>query len=253
MEYETQSVCGKRGTVAGVSVSRERIDLSGIEPSAVKGEHVSTNEGEDRAPHQRADQVPTPDYAAIGGHVASVLATAEQAASQIRHEATQEANQLREDARREAARVREEAAAALRDVQRQRMDLDNQVLEVRGAADAYAEQRRRQGDEEASEITTQAQNQAAATIAEADRQAVRIEDAAKRRGAKLERESQQAVNRLRQLAGTARELADQLEQRLAQSEPSGAGAAEETLAEALATAAEKKTSKRASRDQTASR
>jgi hypothetical protein len=49
---------------------------------------------------------------AVGAHVASLLAAAEEAASQILHEANHEAEAIRADAQGEAARVRDQAVAA---------------------------------------------------------------------------------------------------------------------------------------------
>jgi hypothetical protein len=198
---------------------------------------------EQTATEARERPTGAPDYGAVGAHVASVIATAEQAAGQIRHDANNEANAIREEARRDAAIVRDEAVGALREAQRQRDDIDRRVQEVRDAADSYAEQRRREGDEEAAKIATDAANQAAAAVAEAERRARQIEDAARRRGAKLERESQQTEHRLGQLVSFARELADKVEQTLTDRDSTETDANGETLQEALTRSAGKTASK----------
>jgi hypothetical protein len=111
--------------------------------------------------------------------VASLLAAAEQAASQVLREANDESEAIRADARGEAARVRDQAVSALRDAQRQRADIEKLVHDVRGAADAYAEQRRREADDEAA----------------------------------------RTHDRLRELGSMAREFADEIDQSLARREP----------------------------------
>jgi DNA anti-recombination protein RmuC len=148
-----------------------------------------------------------PDFVAVGAHVASVLAAAEQTASQIRQDANLEADAIREDALDEAVRVRDQAVSALRDAQRQQADIEKLVREVRGAADAYSEQRRREGDEAAAK----------------------------------------AENRLRKLGRTARELADQVDQSLAHPESMSSETAEETVNGALTRSARKSASRTGNR------
>jgi hypothetical protein len=84
-------------------------------------------------------------YGAVGEQVASVLAAAEAAATEIQSEAAREAEEIRASAHREAAEIRHEAeairAAAEGDARALTADAERRVAEIEEAARLRSEER----------------------------------------------------------------------------------------------------------------
>jgi hypothetical protein len=152
----------------------------------------AASESEQRAGDSPA--APEPGrYDEVGGRVAGVLAAAEQAAEQIRA-----------DAEREAERVRTEA--------------DQYASDVRNAVDSYAQKQRRDAEVDARETLEAAQAEARAMREAAQAMAGQLEAEARRRRAglsddtrALEDRRSRALDDLREIAGTLRDLVDGVE------------------------------------------
>jgi hypothetical protein len=125
-------------------------------------------------------------FAELGRHVATVLATAREAAEK-------EAAAVLERARAEAARIEAETAE-------KRTAAFAAMEDVRTRADAYAEQKRREADEAAAEV-----------VARAERQARDRARAAEERQQELDANVERTEERLRKLVAGLRELAGRLD------------------------------------------
>ena len=136
------------------------------------------------APPEELDPAPRPpDFADLGGHVAEVLASAEQAAEKMRAEAAED-----------AARVREEARA-------------HAEAQVKSASD-----RRAEVEQQVQQRLADAEAQAEARIEAAEQEAREMEARAAERGEELQQETR-ALERQRDKAlWEIRELASQLEE-----------------------------------------
>lgn len=133
------------------------------------------------------------DLAGVGDHIASVLAAAETAASNLRAAAEEEATEIRlsvthesEAARASARQIVEEAEAA--------------GAEIRREADRYAEDRRRTADEQAATI-----------VSEAKRNALSIAETAQERHRVVLTNIATSEVRLRDLAKNLRSVASALD------------------------------------------
>jgi len=143
-------------------------------------------------------------FAELGQHVATVLATAREAAAKIEEDARREAAQVLERAKAEAAKTladaREKATETEAEAAEKRSAAFATAEDVRTRADAYAEQKRQEADEAVAEAN-----------ARAERQARERARAAEERRQELEANVERTEERLRTLVARLREVADRLD------------------------------------------
>jgi F0F1-type ATP synthase membrane subunit b/b' len=151
------------------------------------------------------------DFAAVGRQVATVLAAAQQAAEEIRQEATREGEHIRAEADAEAGRVRANASDVLRDAERQRSEAEKYVAETRAAADSYADEKQREAENEAEKIKARAEREGRAIIKAAERRGTEIEEVAQRRGEELDEESMKVEEWLRKVLSASQTVSEDLE------------------------------------------
>lgn len=145
------------------------------------------------------------DYAKLGEHVTSVLEAANEAAAKIREEARSGAQQIAERAQQEANAWLEKARAETQEISheasRLRIEAEEESRELKDRATAYATEKRREADRQAS-----------ALLSRAKREASEYTRAAQDRSAELAKNVELSEQRLRQLVGGLRDLADRLEE-----------------------------------------
>jgi hypothetical protein len=152
---------------------------------------------------ERAAQAP--DLAQLGEHVTSVLAAAESAAQKLRSDAEQDAQRTREQAAEAADTLRERAAtdaeAERAEARRQVSLAEEEAQATRAEADSYAERRRREANDEAMRLVRDAEQRASqlASIA-AERHRVLLVNVSA------------SETRMRNLAGSLRDVASRLEE-----------------------------------------
>jgi hypothetical protein len=134
-------------------------DRAGAPPGAIASDA-------DRAAARALDSAAMSDLAGVGDHIASVLAAAEAAASNLRAGAEEEANEVRLRVKQEG----ESARAAARQIVE---EAEASGAEIRGDADRYAEDRRRKADEQAAKILSEAKRNAA-SLAETSQERHRV-------------------------------------------------------------------------------
>ena len=143
-------------------------------------------------------------FAELGQHVATVLATAREAAAKIEDDARREAAQVLERAKAEAAKTvtdaREKATELEAEAAEKRSAAFATAEDVRTRADAYAEQKRQEADEAVAEAN-----------ARAERQARERSRAAEERQQALDSHVERTEERLRKLVTGLRELAGRLD------------------------------------------
>ena len=143
-------------------------------------------------------------FAELGQHVATVLATAREAAEKIEGDARREAAQVLERAQAEAAetlsQAREKAGEIEADTNEKRSAAIAASEDIRSRADAYAEQKRQEADEATAEA-----------LARAERQARNRARAAEERQQALDSHVERTEERLRKLVTGLRELAGRLD------------------------------------------
>jgi hypothetical protein len=157
-----------------------------------------------------AAEAPAPEagdggFAELGQHVATVLATAREAAEKIQGDARRrEAAGVLERATAEAeqtlAQAREKAGEIEAETTQKRSAAFAAAEDVRTRADAYAEQKQQEADEAAAE-----------TLARAERQARERGRAAEERQQALDSHVERTEERLRKLVTGLRELAGRLD------------------------------------------
>jgi cell division septum initiation protein DivIVA len=156
------------------------------------------------APAPEAPEAGDGGFAELGQHVATVLATAREAAEKIQGDARREAAQVLERAKAEAeqtlAQGREKAAALEAETAEKRSAAFATAEDVRTRADAYAERKRQEADKSAAEV-----------IARAERQARDRTRAAEERQQALDANVERTEERLRKLVAGLRELAGRLD------------------------------------------
>ena len=153
-------------------------------------------------------------YKEVGDRVAGVLGSAEQAAAEIREEATREAAGIRGEAREDALRIQRDAEETVRASEQLRSDAETYAAEVRTAADGYAQEKRREADSAVAEAQRRAGGEATEIVDRAATEARDVVAAARRRGAELEREHEAVQERLRELLVISRDVTGRLEQHL---------------------------------------
>jgi hypothetical protein len=167
------------------------------------GRKKSQSEGQESEPAST-------DFGAVGEQVAAVLASAQQAAEEIRQQAAREAEQVLADADEGSARTRDNAAVVLRDAERERLEAERYGAQTRAAADSYAEEKRRENDSEAERIKAGAEGEGRAIVKAAERRAHEIEQAAHRRSDEIAAESAHVEERLKEFLSTSQALSERL-------------------------------------------
>jgi cell division septum initiation protein DivIVA len=163
------------------------------------------NEPEDGGAEQvEAAEAGEQGFAELGQHVATVLATAREAAEKIQADASRDATQVLERAKVEAAetlsQARDKAAEIEAETNEKRSAAIAAAEDIRSRADAYAEQKRQEADEAATEA-----------LARAERQARDRTRAAEERQQALDSNVERTEERLRKLVTGLRELAGRLD------------------------------------------
>lgn len=165
----------------------------------------------------------------VGQRTASILASAEDSAEQLRTEAEEEAAEAKDRARAEATRTRKAAddySAKTRKgadeysektrhgadeySAKTRKDADEYSNRTRTAADVYADQTRKAADADAAQTRAEAEQQARETIAAGEGKAQRIIDDGIRRRRDIESVIADLTDRRDQTTGEANRLASEL-------------------------------------------
>jgi hypothetical protein len=160
---------------------------------------------------------PDPDQASIdvGDQVATILASAKQAAQRLQISARQDAERIRGTAKQEAAArleaVEQELAGKREECAKLRADAQAYSKGTRQAADQYASDTRRKIDEASEKRRKEAEREANEIRAAAKQQAERLSSEGVRRQRALTAEAQRSEARLEQLLGVFRALTSQLE------------------------------------------
>ena len=143
-------------------------------------------------------------FAELGQHVATVLATAREAAERIEGDARREAALVLERARAEATETLSQARDKAAEIEAETAEKRSAAIaaseDIRTRAEAYAEQKRQAADEAAAEV-----------IARAERQARDRTRAAEERQQALDSNVERTEERLRKLVTGLRELAGRLD------------------------------------------
>jgi DivIVA domain-containing protein len=155
----------------------------------------------------------------VGEKTATILATAEDSAQQLRGDAEREVAQMLEQAEADTTRARTEAdayAAKTRDdadaySAKQRGEADEYAAKERGDADAYAAKTRESTDAEAERKQEVAEQRAAEIVEAAERKASRIVADGTRRRREIERVISDLVAHRNEAVAQARSLVEKLE------------------------------------------
>jgi DNA anti-recombination protein RmuC len=158
---------------------------------------------------------PEESYAAVGEEVAAVLASAHQAAEQIREAALQDAQRLRAEAKNEVAAIlsetNREAERKRRESEKVRSDADVYSKEARDVADRHVAEIRMKLDKEATHRRAEVDEQVRGILRGAEQKARNLETQAIQRQKALVEEVGRAETRLEQLLGIFRGMTLQLE------------------------------------------
>jgi hypothetical protein len=168
-----------------------------------------------RQPDGQGSEAALDDFGAVGRQVATVLAAAQQAAEEIRQEATREGERIRAEADAEAGRIRANASDVLREAERQRSEAEEYLAETRAVADSYADAKRLEADNEAEKVKARAEGDGRAIIKAAERRGQEIEEAAQRRGDEVAEESMKVEEWLRKVLSASQTVSQHLERVLA--------------------------------------
>jgi cell division septum initiation protein DivIVA len=157
-----------------------------------------------QAPAPEAPVAGDGGFAELGEHVATVLATAREAAAKIQEDARREAAQVLERAKAEAAKTLTDAREKVTEMEAEAAEKRSAAFataeDVRTRADAYAEQKRQEADEAVAEAN-----------ARAERQARERARASEERKQALDSHVERTEERLRKLVTGLRELAGRLD------------------------------------------
>jgi vacuolar-type H+-ATPase subunit E/Vma4 len=203
-----------------------------------------------RAPDERAQsaqsaRVPTkprgpdPDQASIevGDQVATILASAKQAAEQLQLSARDDAKRIRGEAKQEAATraqaLERELAGKREEGAKLHAEAQAYSKRTREAADHYAAETRRRIDKESGKRHQEAEREANEIRTAARQQVETLSSEAVRRQKALTAETQRSEARLRQLLGVFRALTAQLEDLLGDERATASSADGPNLEEAL--------------------
>jgi hypothetical protein len=191
------------------------------------------------APVPMKPREPDPDQASIevGDQVATILASAKQAAQQLQSSAREDAERTRGEAKREAAErlqaVERELAGKREESAKLRTEADAYGKRTREGADRYAAETRRRVDEESRKRRKEAEREANEIRAAAKEQAEALSSEGVRRQQALAAETQRSEARLEQLLGVFRALTAQLEDLLGDNRATPSSAESRNLEEAL--------------------
>ncbi len=208
-------------------VDRERStalpDVS-VPDSRRRSDEVNTQPQEpsaaDAAPRdvERNDEREFASPVGLGEHVTAVVASAQQAAEQIRAAAVSDAERIRDEAREEAnSRI----AEATREAEKMRTESGAYSREVRQDADAYAAEKRGDAEAYASRLRAEAEEAARQTREAAKQDAKRAEKDSHRRRQILSSEMERFEERLRSLHTVFQGMTSQLENLLPKSDAPG--------------------------------
>ena len=157
----------------------------------------------------------TENYTVVGEQVTAVLASAQQAAEQIRESARQEAERLRVVAKDKAAATlsvaKRDSERSRRESEKLRADAEVYSKETCGAADRYVAESRLKIDKEAAQRRAQVDEQVRGIRRAAEQKAKDIAAEALRRQQALVEEVGRSEARLQQLLGIFRGMTSQLE------------------------------------------
>jgi hypothetical protein len=229
-------------------VSR-RFKTSGEQTDKAKPSSAPTAAGADvrDEPEQGARSVaapanavgPDPDQASIevGDQVATILASAKQAAQRLQVSARQDAERIRGEAKQEAAArlqaVDQKLAGKREEGAKLHADAEAYSKSTRQAADRYAAETRRTIDEESEKRRKEAEREANEIRAAAKQRAERLSSEGVRRQRALTAEAQRSEARLEQLLGVFRALTSQLEDVLGHERVTASSAEGRNLEDAL--------------------
>jgi cell division septum initiation protein DivIVA len=167
-------------------------------------EREETGAEQAEAPGAEAPEAGEQGFAELGQHVATVLATAREAAEKIGEDARREAAAVLERAKAEAeqtlTQAREKATEIEADTAEKRSAAFAAAEDVRTRADAYGEKKQQEADEAAADV-----------LARAERQARERARAAEERQQELDAHVERTEERLRKLVTGLRELAGRLD------------------------------------------
>ena len=165
------------------------------------------------------------DLAAVGEHIASVLAAAESAATKLRVDAESEATVVREEAEQAATEIRRRArleAETTRAAAQQTLEQAEAAgADMRSEADRYGANRHREADAHAAKI-----------VLEAERKAADIADTSEERHRVVLTNIATSEARLRELAKSLRKVASALDTVVGDEQEDGSKA-DESLEESL--------------------
>jgi len=151
----------------------------------------------------------------VGEQVTAVLASAEQAAEQIRESARQEADRIQTEAKDKAAatlhKTTQDAERGRRESEKLRADADAYSKETREAADRYVAEARVKIDREAAQRRAEVDEQVVGIQRAAERKARNLETEALHRQKALVRQVGHAEVRLQQMLQIFRGMTQQLE------------------------------------------
>jgi hypothetical protein len=143
----------------------------------------------------------------LAGHVAAVLAAAEESAEQMRAEAREEAERVIGEAREWAAGILTEAEA---EAERVNAEAAAYANEVRTSGDEYAAGKRRDVDGEILPLVEAANEQAVVLRDQARREAAELVESRRRRNEAIAAEARDDEERLTRLHALLAEMTEQL-------------------------------------------
>jgi cell division septum initiation protein DivIVA len=178
-----------------------------------------------------SDQRKPASAADLGEHVAAVIATAQQAAEEMRGAAVADAERIRMDAREEANGL---VAEATREAERMRADAAVYSRDTRQDADAYAGEKRSEAEAYATSVRAEAEENARHLREAAEQGAKQIEKDARRRREMLIGEAERFEERLHSLHSVFHGITTQLDELLpGQRQSDDEEASRESIEEAL--------------------
>jgi hypothetical protein len=196
-----------------------------VSAQSEKGEPV-TQESEVKAPEAEEEaHEGSRGYAEFGDRVAAVLQAAEEAATQMRADASKAAEQMTRQAEQESKSLLEKAKS---EAQRVRVQADTEAKNTREAVESYATNHRREAEEKASKLLSEAERQARASREAAEAMARQIEERAQTLGEEVREQERMIRGRMQRYLAALRDVTGQIEEVIGETERG-----EPTLVEAL--------------------
>lgn len=208
--------------VHGFASALEYDRVSPQHPRA-RGKQVR-EESEVKSPEKEAPAA-SRDFSQLGDRVAAVLQAAEEAAEQIRNDASTTAEQLTREARQESSSLLENAK---NEAQRLRVEADREAKNTREAVESYATNHRREAEEKAARMLAEAESQARASREAAEAMAKQIEERAQTLGEEVREQERMIRGRMQRYLAALRDVSGQIEEVIGETERG-----EPTLVEAL--------------------